>query len=346
MEVMNIREKVLKFIESRKVIRSLEMAASFGVTRQYASQLLRILVNAGDIIKIGSTRSARYTLPRFADELGSNRKVIRLRNRDLDDHDITESFLATSPAFKFAKENVQSILRYAFSEMLNNAIEHSKSPNIEVELLEDGRTIRFIVNDFGVGVFRNVMRKRGLKTELEAMQDLLKGKTTTAPKAHSGEGIFFTSKAGDRFVLESFGHRMVVDNSIHDVFFEPRKPSKRGTRVIFAIARDSKRHLSDVFRKFQSDPEQMAFDRTEVHVRLFTAGTIHISRSQARRVVTGLEKFRSVILDFDRVPSVGQAFADEVFRVFQAKHPNITITPVNMTEAVRFMVERVEKPRA
>ena len=40
---------------------------------------------------------------------------------------------------------------------------------------------------------------------------------------------------------------------------------------------------------------------------------------------------------------VGQAFADEIFRVFKNKHPEISIDPVNMQEAVRFMIGRVEK---
>ena len=341
---MDLREKTLDFIGRKKEARSTDLAGFLGVSRQYASRLLKILVNAGEVIKVGSTRSARYALPQFADTLGVAQTKQRLTNSsDLKEHEVLESFLVGFPAFKAAPEHVQSILRYAFSEMLNNAIEHSRSKAIEIELIDTGKTIRFIVNDHGIGVFRNVMKKRGLKSEFEAMQDLLKGKTTTAPKAHSGEGIFFTSKSADRFVLESFERRMVVDNLIHDVFFEEHKPSKRGTRVIFSIAKNSERHLIDVFKKFQSDLDEQAFDRTEIHVRLFIMGTVYVSRSQARRILTGLEKFKSVILDFDRVPSVGQAFADEIFRVFKIKHPQITITPVNMNEAVQFMIGRVEK---
>lgn len=341
---MDIREKTLDFIGQKKEARSADLATFLGVSRQYVSRLLKILVNAGEVIKVGSTRSARYALPQFADTLGVAQTKQRLANtKDLKEHEVVESFLVTFPAFRTVPEHVQSILRYAFSEMLNNAIEHSKSEIIEVEMIDTGKSIRFIVNDQGIGVFRNVMKKRGLKSEFEAMQDLLKGKTTTAPQAHSGEGIFFTSKAADRFVLESFERRMVVDNVIHDVFFEERKPSKRGTRVIFSIAKNTERHLINVFKKFQTDLEEQAFDRTEIHVRLFTMGTIHVSRSQARRILTGLEKFKSIILDFDRVPSVGQAFADEIFRVFKIKHPQIIINPVKMNEAVQFMIGRVEK---
>lgn len=339
---MDIKEKILGLVKERKIVKTAEIAIILGSSRQYASKVLNVLVNSGELIRIGSTRGAQYTLPEFIDEVGMHHTKLRLENKELKEHEIMEQFLNGFPAFKNTKENVRSILRYAFSEMLNNAIEHSRSVNIEVEI-EDRKNIRFIINDFGIGVFRNVMKKRHLKSELEAMQDLLKGKTTTEPKAHSGEGIFFTSKAGDKFVLESFGYRMVVDNKIPDVFFETHKPSKKGTRVIFSIAIDSQRRLNDIFKKFQSTPGEHAFDRTEIRVRLFTMGTVYVSRSQARRILVGLDKFKSIVLDFDRVPTVGQAFADEIFRVFKLRYPNINITSTNMNEAVRFMVERVGK---
>lgn len=148
-----------------------------------------------------------------------------------------------------------------------------------------------------------------------AVQDFLKGKTTTALRAHSGE----------------------------DIFFEVVHPSKRGTKVFFRIACDSKKVLADTFRAYQTDPKEYAFDKTAIQVRLYALGTEHISRSQARRIVAGLEKFRSIILDFTKVSHVGQAFADEIFRVFQNAHPTILITPIHMNDAVRFMVERVGK---
>lgn len=278
---MDIRKEIVDFIRKQKTAKTTDIAAHFGVSRQYISRILNILVNSGEIIKSGSTKSSQYTVPEFADEFGLHAVRQRLDNKDLKEHEIMEEVFANLPAFKKIPENIQSILRYAFSEMLNNAIEHSKSKKIEVEIKDDN-DIKFIVNDFGIGVFRNVMKKRGLKSELEAMQDLLKGKTTTAPAAHSGEGIFFTSKAGDKFILESFGYRLVIDNNINDIFFGTQKPSKNGTRVIFSISKNNPRHLSDIFVKFRSDPEEIAFDKTEIHVRLFTIGTIYISRSQAR----------------------------------------------------------------
>ena len=341
---MDIKQKIKEFLKTKKRASSTEIAKHFNFTRQYASQILRSMINAGEVVKFGSTRSAFYTLPEFIDEVGSSAVRRHLKNSDIKEHEVFDSLVSAFPVFRTVPENVQSVVHYAFSEMLNNAIEHSRSKNIEVEMESDGGIIRFAVIDFGIGVFRNVITQRHLKSELEAMQDLLKGKVTTDPKAHTGEGIFFTSKAADRFVLESFGYRMIVDNTIPDIFFQEGKQIHRGTRVVFTIARASDRHLNKIFEKYQSKPGSYAFDKTEIQVRLFTMGTVYVSRSQASRILIGLEKFKKIILDFDRVPNIGQAFADEIFRVFQIRYPKIHIEAVNMNETVRFIVERVEKP--
>ena len=65
-----------------------------------------------------------------------------------------------------------------------------------------------------------------------------------------------------------------------------------------------------------------------------------VSRSQAKRLTIRFERFRHVILDFSGVQEIGQAFADEVFRVFRAAHPDIIMVPVHMTAAVKGMVSR------
>ncbi len=65
-----------------------------------------------------------------------------------------------------------------------------------------------------------------------------------------------------------------------------------------------------------------------------------ISRSQARRIMSGLEKFKTIILDFSGVETVGQAFADDVFRVWKNRHAGVKIVPKNMNENVVFMIKR------
>ncbi len=339
---MDIKDKILQIASEQKKFKTSDIVNSVGntVSRQYVTRIITTLVEEGRLVKGGATKQAFYALPENITSLGDEIKK-RFLNHDLKEHEVMDSLEKQLPMLTNLPENIKSIFVYAFSEMLNNAIEHSKSPHIEIEIGKTKDRLSFIVNDFGIGVFRNVMKKHELKSELEAIQDLLKGKTTTAPQAHSGEGIFFTSKVGDVFVLESFEYRLRIDNTLPDVFVEEMKKPKKGTRVSFSISLNSKKHLNDVFKNFQTDPEEYGFDKTEIKVKLYTMGTVYISRSQARRILTGLEKFQSVILDFDKVPTVGQAFADEIFRVFKIKHPEIKILPINMNEAVSFMINRV-----
>ena len=68
-----------------------------------------------------------------------------------------------------------------------------------------------------------------------------------------------------------------------------------------------------------------------------------ISRSQAKRVLRGLEKYRRVVFDFAGINMVGQAFCDEVFRVFEIAHPEIIVEAVNMNKSVELMVTRAQR---
>ena len=339
---MDPKAHILAQARKKGEVRSNHIAEDLKVSRQYAQRLLSELVADGMLVKVGTTRAVTYVPPDQADKaLWKYEK--RFSRKGLAEHTVLEDVERKSQLHRSLSENLRSIFEYAFSEMLNNAIDHSRSEHIYVKVEKRRDTLVFYVNDAGIGVFRNVMQKRKLASELEAIQDLLKGKTTTQPQAHSGEGIFFTSKIADIFSLESFGKKLTINNLIEDIFIEDVKPARQGTKVFFQIANDSPRHLNDTFKAFQSDPAKYAFDKTEIQVRLYTLGTGHVSRSQARRVLAGLEKFSSIILDFDRVPTIGQAFADEIFRVFKNKYPSITITPINMNETVRFWVERAGK---
>lgn len=343
---MDIRQAILEIANKNKTFKTADVvhAHKDRYTRQYVSTVINRMVKEGLLLKGGSTASAFYALQQNADHVFETIKL-RFKRESLEEHRVFNSIRDKHNLIRDLPENVSSILFYGFTEMLNNAIEHSQSKYVEIEIKVDTNFLTFIVNDFGVGVFRNVMKKRGLNSELEAMQDLLKGKTTTQPHSHTGEGIFFTSKVADIFELDSFGYKMRVDNVINDVFFQETDEIKKGTKVTFVIAVKSQKHLNDVFSRFVTKQGGVGFDKTEILVRLFVQGTIYISRSQARRILAGLERYKTIVLDFDKVTTIGQAFADEIFRVFQQRHPEINIQPINMIEPVKFMVDRVEKPR-
>ena len=70
-----------------------------------------------------------------------------------------------------------------------------------------------------------------------------------------------------------------------------------------------------------------------------------VSRSQARRVLTRFDQFREVFLDFRGVEFIGQAFADEIFRVFRLQHPDINITWMGAEKEVERMILHVHGKR-
>lgn len=309
------------------------------VSRQYVHPILKDMEAQGLLVSGGRGRAALYAAPQNSDLVNQtfNRNFI---NKGLEEHILFEYLKRRVPFLKKLRENVFSIYDYGMQEMLNNAIEHSESRNINVQTAQDEEHVSFAIRDEGVGVFANVMKKYKLDSEYDAINEILKGKTTTDPVNHTGQGIFFTSKASDVFVLESHDLRLRVDNTIPDIFVEDLNGYVHGTTVRFSIDKRSPRHLGDVFKEYESDDETHSFSKTQVHIRLYARGTVYISRSQARRVMSGLEKFETIILDFDQVQTIGQAFADEIFRVFKIRQPKITIIPINVNRAVQFMIDR------
>jgi anti-sigma regulatory factor (Ser/Thr protein kinase) len=312
------------------------------VSRQYVQPILHDMATRGLLVQAGKGRAAGYAAPEHADVLN---KLFRRRlvNQNLEEHIVFDDLKRKAPFLSKLKENVFSIYDYAFQEMLNNAIDHSGSKTITIAIQQvDGRLL-FEVKDSGIGIFANISSKLGLDNELAAIGELMKGKTTTDPDNHTGEGIYFTSKAADTFILESHDLRLLVDNKLPDVFIEELPRHQAGTRVRFVIDAKSKRHLSEIFRKYQTDPDDHAFNQTEIRVKLFTIGSVYVSRSQARRIMAGLDKkFQTVILDFDKVQTIGQAFADEIFRVYRSRHPHMTIRATNTVPSVQFMIDRAE----
>ena len=342
-----IEQEILRRLNENTEVRQKDLLSSFGDFRPLMAYVFRRLLKAGKILKVGSTRGAYYILNTEKNRKSLEKKVNRLKKTykktELEEHVIFDEFKAGIPRLNVLHENIQCIFFYAFTEMVNNAIEHSRSDRIDILVEVIDNKLRFEVRDFGIGIFRNVRKQRKLKDVYEAAAELMKGKTTTAPKAHSGEGVFFTSKAADVYLLDSYGLILNIDNTLPDLFLRDSR-SLRGTRVIFEISLHSNRHLArDVFGPYTTNAEDLAFDKTKIRIKLYKHGTAQMSRSQARRIITGLEKFKAVIFGFDKIPYIGQACADEMFRAFVDRHPAIIIQIENANRAVQIMIERVRE---
>lgn len=243
-----------------------------------------------------------------------------------------------------APENIKEICYYGFTEMVNNAIDHSDGTMINIGVYNNKESIVIFVTDDGEGIFKKITRLCNLADERQAILELSKGKLTTDPENHTGEGIFFASRTFDIFEIESKGLKYSHDDElIFDFIYESAMLLKNaGTMVYMVINKNSKRILRKVFDDFAA-PDEYQFNKTVIPVKLAQYGNeLLVSRSQAKRLLTRIENFENVFFDFNGVNSIGQAFADEIFRVYANRHPEILLAPLNMTQEVENMVKRAK----
>ncbi len=306
-------------------------AALLGVSRQAASARLAKLLGAGLLTRSGHGAGVRYDLAITASAQE------RFEREGLSEDRVWRATL--QPLVADLPGNVRDIWQYGMTEMINNAIDHSGARHVWVGLQRTALSVEGYVRDDGQGIFLRIQRALDLFDPREAILELAKGKFTTDPDNHSGEGIFFSSKVFDEFQIQS-GHLFFRhDAGQADVLMEDPQ-EVRGTVVRMLLANDSPRTTREVFDTFAA-PEEFTFAKTIVPVRLAQhEGEKLVSRSQAKRLTMRFERFQTVILDFHEVEEIGQAFADEVFRVFQKAHPQTLLMPTNMSPAVQAMVKR------
>lgn len=309
-----------------------DLATDFGVSRQAMRMHLSDMRDEGLVVLEGQKRGARWrrlfdvvrtwTLPPPAG-------IAEDRMWD----ELHESLVTFAPT---VTSEASRLLRHAATEMLNNAIDHSGGTEVTVALRVQGDALDMLIADDGVGALQHVRASFGLASDLEALAHLQKGKQTSDPARHAGEGLFFTSKMVDRFALDSGSHTWIVDNLRGDVTVGPGA-TRAGTVIRLEHNLASTKRTVDVFDAFT---DELAFTRSRVAVRLSLDGSAFVSRSEAKRLAVGLEEFAEVEVDFSAVDAVGQGFVDELFRVWANSHPSTRLVPVNMSEEVAFMVRR------
>jgi hypothetical protein len=307
----------------------------FNISRQAINRHIHNLIKKGLLIAEGSTRRRIYKL----------KSIVKKQWGIPITKDLQEDVLwqrEIRPLLEGVPKNVLEICNYGFTEITNNVVDHSAGKMVLIDAIRTAVDIQISLFDDGVGIFKKIQKEIGLEDPRHAILELAKGKLTTDPEHHTGEGIFFSSRAFDRFSISSAGLGFFHTESGHDWLIGEGEESIVGTMVSMEINLTSTRTLREVFDKYSSGDDEYGFTKTIVPVALAKYGNENlISRSQAKRLLTRFEKFREVILDFSGVESIGQAFADEIFRVFQQKNPHVHIMFINTNEEVRKSIARV-----
>jgi len=305
-------------------------SVKFGITRQAVSRHISALVAAGILQPEGETRGRVYTLAVLADHRARLAVVPGLAEDEVWRQEI-------EPHLEGVPSNVESVCHYGFTEMFNNAIDHAAAETITTGIYRTAIEIELYVGDDGVGIFRKIRAALGLADERQAVFELTKGKLTTDPAKHTGQGIFFTSRLFDRFEIDS--HFLRLSHGEGDdrptLIEATDAPAVFSTLVTMSIDPSSSRTTKEIFDRFAGPEGDYSFSTTQIVVALARYGQEQlVSRSQAKRVMTRCENFRHVILDFSNIESIGPAFADEIFRVYANAHPEIELRWMNAVPEV------------
>lgn len=314
-------------------------ATHFGITRQAVSKHLQRLRAEGCITESGETRSRAYKLAPLSEWRRTYEIVPGLAEDVIWTNDVRAQ-LGALP------DNALGIWHYGFTEIFNNAIDHSAGTSITVTIKKTAACTELALYDNGIGIFKKIQMAIGLLDERHAVLELAKGKLTTDPKRHTGEGIFFTSRMFDDFQILAGGVFFSHEYGDQEDWALENERTRQGTMVWMRLNNHTARTSKKVFDQYTSGDE-FGFTKTVVPVRLALYGNDKlISRSQAKRVVARIEVFKTVILNFESVDSIGPAFADEIFRVFATQHPNIEMIVVRANSEVKRMIERAKSEAA
>jgi len=333
---LKIRKFILENIQLHPRDITAFTAHEFDISRNAVLRHVNKLIDQGALAVTGTTRDRVYELKAISREVFSFKISSETEEDQIWRHIIR-------PQLRDIPENILRICEYGLSEMINNAIEHSEGTESTIIILQYVPRIEFTVADNGVGIFNKIQRDIGLSDPRHAILELAKGKLTTDPSHHSGEGIFFTSRMFDDFVILSEG-LFFSHNEPGDDWLIEHNSNVKGTTVSMGIAMDSKRDIQQVFDTYASEELDYGFMKTHVPLSLATYGDENlISRSQARRLLARFNQFQEVLLDYQGIESIGQAFADEIYRIYARNNPEVKIVSINTNEQIRKMIKRVQE---
>lgn len=329
-----IQEFIIRNVGSHPADIGRLTAEKFGLSRVAIVNRLGSLVKTGLLVAEGKTKARRYTLAVLNSHMKELQIVPGLTEDQVWLRDVKPHLLG-------APGNVLDICAHGVTEMVNNVIDHSESTTATIGVSRDAATITMTIRDHGVGIFHKIQQALNLSDPQHAILELAKGKLTTDQTKHTGEGIFFTSRMFDEFSIASGTLLFIRLRRTDDWLYESEEAPKNGTEVVMKIATNASHTAKEIFDIYRAEFDQFGFSKTNIPLVLLKyEGEQLISRSQAKRLMARIDQFREVILDFKGITSIGQAFTDEVFRIYRRDHPGVNVYPVNMAPDVKGMIQR------
>lgn len=305
-----------------------------GASRRAVQAALRKLVDAHWLSRSGTSRRPVY-----------GPGLLRQVARSYTLHGLQEDLpwqRDFAPNFELPR-HVARMVQHGFTELVNNAIDHSGGSSVTVSLRQTPSHVQLLVSDDGCGVFDKICTAFDIADAQHAMLELSKGRLTSQPEAHTGRGLFFSSQLADVFDIHA-NNTAFQRRAWDSTGWQAGRPLPRqGSSIYMAIALDTTRTLDQVLQAWSTDGSGIEFDHTTVHLRLLAGpGQALDSRAQARRVAARLPTFKRVEISFEGVSDVGHGFTDELFRVFARARPEVELVPTHMTPRVAALVKSAQ----
>ena len=333
-----IRNYILTHIENSPSDIAKRTADKFGISRQGVNKHIRKLQMEGVLTRSGNTRASIYRLANLLDH------EFRCEIHP----DLAEDVVWAREVCHLLEEmpeNVTDIWNYGFTEMFNNVIDHSEGSSVLVRIRKTIKNTEILIADNGIGIFKKIQTEMGLLDARHSILELAKGKLTTDPSNHTGEGIFFSSRMFDSFDILSQGVYFSHELEDTESWILESNGEFGGTAVWMLLDNYTTRTARQIFDHYASNGDY-GFTKTVVPVRLARYGEDKLmSRSQAKRLLARVELFKTVLFDFREVDSIGPAFADEIFRVFARSHPEIELLPIGTNSQIDKMIARTGQNR-
>ena len=144
-----IRQFILDNVEHHPADIAVLTARTFDISRQAVNKHIKRLVDQNALSVHGSTRSRRYLLHPLA----------RWEHIYALDGSLAEDTVWRTDIAEFVKnlpDNVTGIWHYGFTEMLNNAIDHSSGNHVHIQVSKTAATTEIVVYDDGEGIFKKI----------------------------------------------------------------------------------------------------------------------------------------------------------------------------------------------
>jgi hypothetical protein len=180
--------------------------------------------------------------------------------------------------------------QHAFTELLNNAIDHSGGTQVTVSMRQTPLHLQLLVSDDGCGIFQRIERRPSTSpTHALAMLELSKGKLTSQPDRHNGRGLFFTSRLADVFDLHANARPSSTAAGTAAAGTRAGRCAP-GHSIYMAIALDTTRTLDGVLRRTAWTARATASTAPWCRCSWWAARTGLESRAQAKRVASRLQR--------------------------------------------------------